>query len=196
MTIPHFSFFHTIRFKLMAALFVVLTVSMGTAMFGIWTYEKDNFLESTQREAMRAGKIIEKSLRTAMLSNDRQAIQQSITKISEIIEPPSRIAIVAPDGTVGYASDRSMIGTAFNRAKNPTCTVCHVKVGVAPQRSAILIATKQGPMLRNAIKITSQPACLKCNAANQKILGILLFDSYVEKTFQMFRTVAIRTFLT
>ncbi|MEJ2689479.1 MAG: diguanylate cyclase [Deltaproteobacteria bacterium] len=196
MTFPLFPLFHTIRFKLMSAMFVVLTVSIGTAVFGIWTYEKETFLASTQREAMRAGEIIEKSLRTAMLNNDRQAIQSSIKKISEILDQPSRITIVAPDGSVAFASDRTLVGTVFIRPKNPTCNVCHLHDGTAPKQNAILLNTKSGPMLRDAIKITSQPACLRCHAANRKILGVLLFDSYVKNSFQMLRTVTIRIFLT
>ncbi|MBU0675524.1 MAG: diguanylate cyclase [Proteobacteria bacterium] len=196
MTISHFNLFKTIRFKLMASLFTVLTISIGTAMFGIWTYERDQFIESVTLEALRGGRIIEKSLTTSMLGNDRQAIQQTITEISEIIEPPSRLTIISPNGTVAFSSDQSMIGSNFIRAQDPTCTICHLHEGTPPERSTILIDSATGPMLRNIIPISNQPSCHQCHSADTKTLGILLFDAYVESTFQMLRTVAFRILLT
>jgi diguanylate cyclase (GGDEF)-like protein len=165
-------------------------------MFGIWNYEQNSFMLSIQGETMRAGRIIEKSLRTAMLTNNRGSIHKSLADISEIMEPPSRVMIVAPNGRVAFSSDPSMVGFIFVRSQNQACAACHPKEKIPTARNTVLIASGAGPILRNGIEITAQPACYKCHTAGQKVLGLLLFDAYAGGTFQMLRTVALRTFLT
>ena len=102
------SIFHTVRFKILASIFVALSLSIGVAIFGIWKYETTQIIKVVHREAMSSGRTIERSLHASMLKNDREAIQESITEISQIVEPPSRISIVAPNGTISFSSDKKL----------------------------------------------------------------------------------------
>jgi len=68
-------FIQTIRFKLLTTLLLILVLSIGTSMFGIWTYERNQFIKINHKEARRVGRIIENALRESMLRNARQAIQ-------------------------------------------------------------------------------------------------------------------------
>ncbi|NOX25161.1 MAG: diguanylate cyclase [Deltaproteobacteria bacterium] len=196
MKISNFSFFQTIRFKLLVGLFTVLTISIGAAMFGIWNYERDSFMVSIRGETMRAGRIIEKSLRTAMLSNNRGAIHKSLAEISTIMAPPSRVMIVAPGGRVVFSSDPSQVGSIFIGSQDQACAACHLREKIPAAHETILLSSRAGPILRSRIEINGQPVCYRCHSADRQVLGTLLFDAYVGGTFQMLRTVAIRTFLT
>lgn len=196
MALTSLSFMQTIRFRLMATLCAVLALSMGAAMYGIWGYERDKFIEIGHKEATRAGRTIEKALRGAMLQNDRKAIQRAINEISEIVEPPSRLSILSNNGTVIFSSDATLPGAVFSREKDPSCLICHEHEGSLPNQNTIMIDSDIGPLLRNVIKIVNEPACHKCHAAAQKNLGILLYDALFQETFDMMRTVALRTFLT
>jgi diguanylate cyclase (GGDEF)-like protein len=186
----------TIRFKLLGSLLLVLAMSIGIALYGIWTYERDQFVDIAHQEAMRAGRTIEKALRASMLQNDRVLIQHSMNDISTIIEPPSRISIIANNGTVAFSSDSRLVGKVINRNRDVSCTICHVNLQTIPSRKAVMLEDEAGPFLRNVIKIVNDPACHACHPASQKNLGILLFDSFLLRTYDLLKTVALRTMLT
>ncbi len=71
---------HSLRFKLSAALLLILTVSIGSAIYGIWTYERDQFIDMAEVTAQRVGKTVVKSLRNSMLENDRPAVQKEVRR--------------------------------------------------------------------------------------------------------------------
>ena len=190
------SIFHTVRFKILASIFVALSLSIGVAIFGIWKYETTQIIKVVHREAMSSGRTIERSLHASMLKNDREAIQESITEISQIVEPPSRISIVAPNGTISFSSDKKLIGQIIDRHKDPSCTICHQNKGEIPEINAIVIDSDFGPMLRNIINFANTPACSKCHSADINNLGILLYDAFLQDTYKMLQTVALRTIIT
>ncbi len=187
---------HSIRFKILASLFVVLAASIAVALYGFWTYERDQFIEVAHKEAMRAGRTIEKALRASMLQNNKEAIQKTITEISSIVEPPSQISIVAGNGRVVFSNATGLVGRVLDRHKEQGCIICHTTKRTNPSQKAIIIETSAGPFLRNVIKITNDPACYACHSADRKILGILLYDSFLLHTYDLLRTVALRIFLT
>lgn len=187
---------HTLRFKITAVLFAILTVSIGVAMFGIWTYERDQFIEMTNDSAKRGGQTIAKALRAAMLENNRSAVQSSVNEIAAIYEPPSRISIIDPGGLVAVSSDPALLGKTFNRYTTPSCATCHLHPGLQPEKETIVIKEANGPLLRNVIKIPNNPECYQCHPATTKILGILVYDAYFARTDEILKTVFIRMFLT
>lgn len=189
-------FFNSLRFKILAALFVVLTLSIGAAMFGIWIYERDQFVAMANDEARRGGRIIAKALRTSMLRNDKGAIQAAVQEIAALYEPPSRISIVAPDGGVAISSDPLLTGRTFDRFTSPSCIGCHRNPDLIPEKSAALVQEGKVPLLRNVIKIENEPQCYQCHPAATKILGVLLYDAYFTRTNELLKTVALRMFLT
>lgn len=187
---------NTIRFKIIASMLVILSLSIGAALYGLWRYESSQLIAVARKEAMRSGRTIEKALRASMLKNDRDTIQRSINEISEIVEPPSRISIVGLGGKVGFSSDPAMIGITLKRREDTSCTICHTTQGVIPADNAVMIDTPQGPLLRNVIKIVNQTECAPCHDQADKNLGILLYDAFFADTFRMLNTIAMRILLT
>ncbi len=186
---------HSIRFKFMTAILVILSLSIGTVLFGIWRYERQQLMRMAHNEAMQAGRTIEKALRSSMLQNDRQALQAAITDISEIVDPPPRISVVAPSGLVAYSSQRQLIGTIIDRNQDPSCMVCHRDKSRHPENNAIMVDSASGPLLRTVIKIVNRPECHSCHDPRQVNLGILLYDTSFTGFYDMLRTVALRTVL-
>lgn len=188
-------FLYSIRFRLLASLFVLLGLSISVSMYGIWTFERDRQMGIARKEAMQAGQIIEKALRTAMLQNNWEAIHQSVDDIHAIAKP-SVLSILSFVGTVAVSSDRSMVGRHFDRDSDPSCVACHTAKGVLPQRTAVFLETAAGPVLRNVLKIPNGPECYGCHAPSQKNCGILMYDVPFASTITMLRTVLLRTALT
>ena len=184
-------FLYSIRFRLLASLFVLLGLSISVSMYGIWTGERDRQMDIARKEAMQAGQIIEKALRTAMLQNNRKAIHQSVDDIHAIAKP-AVLSILSFDGTVAVSSDRSMVGSRFNRDIDPSCVACHTTKGMLPLRTAVFLETATGPVLRNIIKVPNGPECHGCHPPSQKNCGILMYDVPFSDTITMLRTVLIR----
>jgi len=189
-------FGRSIRCKIIIYLFVILSVSISTALYGIWIYERDRLVEASHKEAMQAARTIEKALRVAMLVNDRQGIQASINEIGAIVEPPSRISIVSLDGKVAFSNKPSFASQTIDRNSEPSCTICHLQQNKTPAYNSILVNTADGPLLRNVIKIANQKECFQCHDPSTPNLGILLYDSRFDGLYDMLHTVAMRTVLT
>lgn len=186
----------SLRFKIVASLFVVLALSIGAAMYGIWTYERDHFINLTNEEARRGAQTIEKALRSSMLKNDRKAIQEAVNEIASLYEPPSRLSIIDPGGMVEISSDPELRGRNFNRFEDRSCIVCHSSRGVRPQKDAVLLEEAGKPLLRNVIKINNGPECYQCHSSGNDILGILVYDASFVPTYALLRSVAFRMLLT
>lgn len=186
---------YSIRFRLLVSLFVLLGLSLSISMFGIWTYERDRYMDIARREAMSAGQTIEKALRSGMLANDWDAIQNSVEEIQKIVKP-SVISIVAYDGTVAVSSDQEMIGRRIDKDQDPGCIFCHTRIGIVPDQPAVFMETAAGPVLRNVIKVPNGPECYDCHVSEQHTLGIVMYDALFADTYQMLRTVLFRTALT
>lgn len=189
------SFLHSIRFRLLASLFVLLGLSISVSMYGIWTGERDRQMGIARTEAMQAGQIIEKALRNAMLKNNWEAIHQSVDDIHAIAKP-SVISILSFKGLVAVSSDKSLVGRHFDRDSDASCIICHTAKGDIPRRNAIFLETATGPVLRNVIKIPNGPECYGCHSPTQKNCGILVYDVQFSDTITMLRTVLFRMAVT
>ena len=185
----------TIHFKLLASLLLLLGLSIAVSLFGIWTYERDHFTDIARDEALRAARTVEKSLRHAMLKNDWEMIRHTVADIYAIVQP-SNLSILAVDGTVAVSGDRRLEGRRFDREREAECTVCHQQPGTPPSRTAVLLETANGPVLRNVIKVVNEPACHGCHPPEQKNLGIFIYDAHFDDIFTMLRTILVRTLIT
>ncbi|MDF1577938.1 MAG: diguanylate cyclase [Desulfobulbales bacterium] len=193
---PNPRFVHSVRFKLLAGLLLVLALSLGIALYGLLTYERDQFIAIAHQDAMRAGHTIEQALRAAMLHNDPDLTRLSLNNIGTIIEPPSTVSIIANNWHVAYSTDDRLVGTIIDRDRDPSCTVCHVEGQTVPSRNAVMLENEDGPFLRNVVKIVNEPACHACHPPDRVNLGILLLDSSMLHTYELLKTVAFRTLLT
>jgi hypothetical protein len=141
----------------------------------------------------RLGRTIEKSLRSSMLQNDREALQSTIDEVSQIVDPPSRISVLAINGRIAFSSQKSLVGKVIDRQKEPSCIVCHDKASSVPTTNAIMVDSADGPLLRNVIKIVNAPECFRCHGKERANLGILIYDVNFQSIYQMLWTVAMRT---
>jgi len=187
---------HSLRFKITAALLLVLTVSISSAIFGIWTYERDEFIKMADVTAHLVGRAVAKHLRTAMLENDRPAVQATVEEISAIYEPPMRISIVNPGGLVAVSSDPLLIGKTIDRFSSPSCAGCHPRPGVQSEKESMLIEGDHGQLLRHVFKIPNEPECNQCHPESTKTLGIIIFDADLSRTAEILRTIFVRMLLT
>jgi len=185
----------SIRFKVLASLFLLLAFSFVISLVGIWTFERDSYTDIARGEAMRAARTVEQALRHAMLENDWEKVQQSLDSIQEIVAPDS-VSIVKRDGTVALSSRKDMTGRRFDRERDAACVACHALPGVLPLHNAAFIDTKGGMVLRNVVKVANAPECHRCHDPAEETLGIVVYDAPFAKIFAMLRAVIFRIALT
>ena len=185
----------TIRFRLLAGLLVLLGLSIGVSLYGIWTYERDRYREIAEAEALRAARTVEKSLRHAMLLNDWEMIRHTVADVHQIVEP-ANIGIIANDGRMLVSGDPALEGRRFRRETEAECAVCHRRPGQPPQQNTVFLETPAGPVLRHVIKLENAADCRGCHGETQGNLGILFYDAPFGEIFAMLRTVLTRTVLT
>ena len=59
-----------------------------------------------------------------------------------------------------------------------------------------MLTGEHGPLLRNVITIPNEPECYRCHEAGRNILGVLIYDADLSRSYAMLRTVFIRMLLT
>ncbi|MBW6521458.1 MAG: diguanylate cyclase [Desulfoarculaceae bacterium] len=196
MTLQRPEFCHSIRFKIPFLLFLILILSIGFAMFGLWHYQRNQFIDIANHEAMRGGQIIEKTLQHSMLINDRAAIQATVNEIGAIFLPPSRISIIDNNGTVRVSNDPAMVGQGFaDWAKASHMDSVNLEDS-ATSSKAVLLQTERGPLLRNTVMIKNAPECYQCHSAKETHLGMVIYDANFSRTYAILKTVALRMLLT
>ncbi len=189
-------FCQSIRFKIPFLLFLVLTLSIGAAMFGIWNYQRNQFIDIANHESIRGGRIIEKTLQNAMLTNNRAAIQEQVNEIGSMSLPPSRISIIDNNGMVKVSNDPAMVGQVLEGLTKASHMDGVSQEEPATSGKAVLIDTAEGPLLRNTIVIKNAPACYQCHSAKETRLGMVIYDANFSRTYAILKTVALRMLLT
>lgn len=185
----------SLRVKILGSLFLVLAASMGIALFGMWTYQRDKLIEMNHQKAMQAGLTMKAGLILAMLHNDREALQATINEMAQAAEL-SRISLMNIEGRIVLSSDPSLAGSFLDKKKDNACMVCHKEENSLSEKAAEIIENGSNPFLRTVITVANRPPCFGCHPASQKLCGLLVVDSYLSKTYDVLRTVANRTILT
>ena len=185
----------SLRNRILGSLFLVFLLTLGGALFGMWTYQQERLVSMTSRRAMQAGFTVEAGLRTAMLANDRDAVRAVIAEMIKVANL-AEISILDPRGRVVISSRRSKEGLVIDRDTNPTCQVCHAG-GKRPKPGETKAFRADGHyLLRSVVKIDNRPPCFRCHSPDNAICGILMVDSFLDDTFDLIRTVAWRSLLT
>lgn len=192
---------NTIRVKILGSLFLVFSISMGTALFGMWKYQQQEYIKDTHRKAVLTGRAVESSLNLAMLQNNLPAIQETLDELSGF-SPLNRVSIINKQGIISQSSDPTAIGKQLLRSSS-ICRACHMTNTPTRKASASILEESmlengEDPHLVTIVPIANKPACHKCHQAtgNRCGLGALILDYTMHDTYEMMRTVATRTVLT
>jgi len=183
--------FSRLRFKIIGSLLLVLSISMTTALFGMWTYQQDKLLSMHHQKAMRTGLTIVAGLKYSMLQNNREAIQQSLEEMAAV-GTLKEMSLLNKEGRIVYSSNVSMIGRNLDENTDETCKACHDEKADLHQEAVVFSGTAADHILRTVIPIENQPACHGCHAAEQKLCGILVIDDSLTGDYEILKTVTQR----
>jgi diguanylate cyclase (GGDEF)-like protein len=187
--------FSGLRFKIIGSLALVLSLSMGAALFGVWTYQRDRLLAVHHEKAKRTGQVIVAGLYPAMLENNNGAIQRSLMQMAKV-DTFLTLSLLNKEGRIIHSSDLNSLGKTLDKQTNPTCTVCHGNNNPPREQAVVLSEFSATPILRTIIPVKNDSECHGCHGANQKLNGILLVDDSLAGIYDMLKTVTRRIILT
>ncbi len=124
--------------------------------------------------ASQSGKVIESSLRNAMLESDFDEVQRILDAIGETGD--FRVVyLMDTSGKVIFAPHNEGIGEILTN-DNPSCQPCHKLPPEARPGSVVVTADTGKRVFRSMYPIKNAPECTACHDPNKPLIGLLLTD--------------------
>src|SRR6185369_15572114 len=165
--------------KLIIVLGAAMVVTFGALGWMNMYQSRKTVEETTFRHAARVSDVVVRSATNYMMRNDRLALYEMMTTISE--EPGVvRLRIINTEGKVSFSTDPEEIGKTIDKGAE-LCSGCHsdpksLSLTHAHERFRIYDHDSER-VLAVVTPINNEPACsnASCHAhpAGQKVLGVL-----------------------
>ena len=128
--------------------------------------------------ASQSGKVIESSLRNAMLESNFDEVQRILDTIGETGD--FRVVyLMDTSGKVIFSPHDEGIGTVLQN-NHPSCLPCHELSPEARPSSVVVDADSGERVFRSMYPIKNAPQCNQCHDPDQPLIGLLLTDIPVE----------------
>jgi len=129
--------FHSLIFRLIALVGLVLLVSIATWAYYNINYQKNKTLQGIVEEVDRLGNTIRLGTHYAMMLNSREDINEIINNIGQQ-EGIQNVRIFNKQGQIKFSNEAEEVDRATN-IKADACYICH---DVEPPREAVDIGTR------------------------------------------------------
>ena len=173
-----FPFFRIVNDSLRAkvTLGVILPLVMILGIFTAIEYNRQQkvILSELSSSASRSVRVIENSLRHAMLKSDFSEVQTVLDSINDT-EDFRVVYLLDTNGKIIFAPNKVGVG---NQLKNtePGCQPCHRLEPDARPGSVIVAAEDGQRVFRSMYPIRNSPECSNCHDPKLQIIGLLLTD--------------------
>lgn len=163
-----------------------LKMAAGTALglvaiIAIFSYlsimlTENRLIKSAELEATKTSDAIERSLQTAMLSNDKAWIDSVIYAISQ--KPMVKdIRILDVKGRIRWAKNKADEGRVLDRNIEMSCRLCHMGEAILTTNRTVHFMDSDGTeVLRNVNPIENNKECHGCHGDSSRLIGKLLVD--------------------
>lgn len=179
--LPGFPFFRFIRNSLRAkiTLGVILPLVIILGVFAIIenNRQQEVIIEHLTASASRSVKVIENSLRHAMLKSDFSEVQTVLDSINDT-EDFRVVYLLDTKGQIIFAPNREGVGIKLSNTE-PGCITCHRLPPDARPGSVVVTAEDGQRVFRSMYPIVNSPECSECHDPTQKNIGLLLTDILV-----------------
>jgi len=183
-------FFHFIRGSLRAkiTLGVTLPLILVLGIFAVVenSHQQEILLNQLAVSASRSVKLIENSLRHAMLESDFSEVQTVLDSINETQEYRV-IYLLNRDGKIIFAPNQMDVGEELDNTKEG-CIACHRLEPSARPGSVIVTAEDGQRVFRSMYPIKNSADCSECHDPSQDNIGLLLTDIPVAPVEQAIAT--------
>ena len=136
--------------------------------------------------AARSVRVIENSLRHAMLKSDFTEVQTVLDSINDT-EDFRVVYLLDTNGKIIFAPNQINVGTQLNNSE-PGCQPCHRLEANARPGSVIVTVVDGQRVFRSMYPIRNSSECSACHDPAQKTIGLLLTDIPVAPVEQALET--------
>ena len=186
---PHISALNFIRNRLRAKITLGVILPL-VVILGVFAAIENNrqqeiTLDHLTTSASRSVRVIENSLRHAMLKSDFSEVQT----VLDTINTPGDFRVVYlmnTNGEIIFSPNKINVGEKLDNTK-PGCIPCHQLEPDQRPGSMIVTANDGQQVFRSMYPIRNSTECSKCHDPNQKTIGLLLTDipvAPVKKTLE------------
>jgi len=173
-----FSFFHFISNSLRAkiTLGVILPLVIILAIFAAIANirQQKAILNQLTSSATRSVRIIESSLRHAMLKSDFSEVQTVLDAINST-EDFRVVYLLDTSGKIIFAPNQVGVGNQLSNTE-PGCRACH-HLDPDARPGSVIVTTEDGQQVfRSMYPIRNSPECSRCHDPEQELIGLLLTD--------------------
>lgn len=169
--------FWSIRSNLRAKITLGVVLPL-TLILGLFTYieasrHREVEISNLTILASQSGKVIESSLRNAMLESNFSDVQRILDAVGDAGE--FRVVyLLDSDGKIIFSPHGQNVGEILDNS-HPTCQACH-KLPPAARPSSVVVTDDNQRVFRSMYPIKNAPECKACHDPDKPIIGLLLTD--------------------
>lgn len=162
-----------IRAKITLGVVIPLTVILGAFTFIEASRHRDTELHNLSILASQSGKVIERSLRSAMLESDFSEVQRIMDAVGDAGE--FRVVyMLDTTGKIIFAPREQGVGERLDN-NHPSCQPCH-KLPADSRPSSVVVTDTNQRVFRSMYPIKNAEECMTCHDREGPIIGLLLTD--------------------
>ncbi len=162
-----------LRAKVTFGVVVPLTVILGIFTLIEASRHRETELQNLSILASQSGKVIESSLRNAMLESNFSEMQRILDAVGDAGE--FRVVYLLDNkGKIIFAPHGQDVGNRLDN-NHPTCQACH-KLPPEARPSSVVVTDDDQRVFRSMYPIRNAPECMICHDPEEPIIGLLLTD--------------------
>lgn len=163
----------SLRAKITLGVVIPLTVILGIFTFIEASRHRETELHNLSILASQSGKVIESSLRNAMLESNFPEMQKILDAVGDA-EEFRIVYLLDSEGNVIFAPHSEGVGERLNN-KDPACQECH-RLPPEERPSSVVVTDDNQRVFRSMYPIRNAPECSTCHDPDKPIIGLLLTD--------------------
>jgi signal transduction histidine kinase len=165
----------SLKLKLTLFILSVLGLTVGIAPWSAIKMQERQLLSASQEHLRAMQELLKTIIASSMLAEDRGNVQRVIEVIG-LHEDVKEVRIFDTNGVIHFSSHREEIGTRLSPSE---------EAGYHGLTDPVIVV-RQGEAVRHTLlqPMFNQPACFKCHASDQKVLGIMQISLSLDQTWQ------------
>ncbi len=165
---------HSLRAKVNLGIILPLVLILGVFMVVQFNHQRNEMLNNLALLASQTSLTIENSLQKAMLTHNREELQQILDSIGQS-KMLQAVYILDTTGKVVFSPDGKGVNTQLDN-RSATCQPCH-RLNSAKRPGSVVVTLPGGERIfRSMNPIHNQQECMKCHDPRQRLNGVLLTD--------------------
>jgi signal transduction histidine kinase len=162
-----------LRAKVTLGVVVPLTLILGIFTFIEASRHRETEISNLTILASQSGKVIESSLRNAMLESNFSEVQRILDAVGDAGE--FRVVyLLDTNGKIIFAPHGVGVGDRLDNS-HPTCQACH-KLPPDKRPSSVVVTDQDQRVFRSMYPVRNALECMGCHDPEKPIIGLLLTD--------------------